>query len=83
MRLRTLGWSALIVVPLLVCAGHLHGKRAASAETVREVNRCLSLVRIATSRRRRNADEQRERHGAAGRRLGGASRSPGNLPRSA
>jgi len=43
---------ALLIVPLFVCAGRLHGQHGAPpAGLLQEVNRCLSLVR-ATSRRR-------------------------------
>lgn len=74
MRLRTLGWSALILLPLLVCAGHLHARRGANPESLREMTRCLSIVRVAASRRKGNQDQhERERHGTAGVRTDAAA----------
>ena len=73
MRLRALGCSVLIVLPLLVCAGQLHAKRAAGPDAMRDVNRCLSIVRVATARRRKASQHDgRERHATAGVRTASA-----------
>ncbi len=50
MRFRLLGWSALVILPLVIAAG-MYVRRGATAENMKEVNRCLSIVRVATSRR--------------------------------
>jgi hypothetical protein len=53
MRLGPLARSALVLLPLLVCAGRLHAQRSANPQRVtQEVNRCLTVVRVAASRRR-------------------------------
>jgi hypothetical protein len=66
-RLSPLTRSALVLIPLLLCAGRLHAQRARSPEGVtQEVNRCLTLVRVATSRRKGERDRTGvERPGAA------------------
>jgi hypothetical protein len=44
---------ALVLLPLIVCAGRLQAQRSRSPESMtQEVNRCLSMVRVAASRRR-------------------------------
>ncbi len=63
MRLGRLVSSAVIFVPLLlVCAGRLHAQRGGSPQGMtQEVNRCLTVMRVAAARRRTNEDErQRE-----------------------
>jgi hypothetical protein len=51
---------ALLIVPLFVCAGRLHGQHGAPpAGLLQEVNRCLSLVR-ATSRRRHEQERSQK-----------------------
>jgi hypothetical protein len=54
MRLGRLGWSAVIFVPLLlVCGSRLYGQRSGSPQGVtQEVNRCLTVIRVAASRRK-------------------------------
>ena len=52
MSFRLVVRSALVLLPLLLCAGRLHGQRATPQGVTQEVNRCLSLVRVASSRRR-------------------------------
>ena len=42
----------LICVPLVICAARLHSRAAASpAGVTQDVNRCLTVVRLASSRR--------------------------------
>ena len=42
----------LICVPLVICAARLHSRGAASpAGVTQDVNRCLTVVRLAASRR--------------------------------
>ena len=54
MRVGTLARSAIIFVPLLlICVGRLHAQRSASPDGLtKEVNRCLTVMRVAASRRR-------------------------------
>jgi hypothetical protein len=53
MRLRVLTRSALVLLPLLVLAGRLHAQRTASPQGMtQDVNRCLTIVRVAATRRR-------------------------------
>lgn len=54
MRLRTLVRSAVVFIPLLlVCAGRLHAQRTAPPERMtQELNRCLTVMRVAAARRR-------------------------------
>lgn len=52
MRFRLVVRSALVLLPLLLCATRLHAQRATPQGVTQEVNRCLSLVRVASSRRR-------------------------------
>ena len=64
MRLGRLIGSAVIFVPLLlVCAGRLHAQRSGSPQGMtQEVNRCLTVMRVAAGRRRTAENErQRER----------------------
>jgi hypothetical protein len=60
MRIGRLVGSVLIFVPLLVvCAGRLHAQRGGTPQGVtQEVNRCLTVVRVAASRRRRGEGGQ-------------------------
>jgi hypothetical protein len=51
-RFRLIARSALVLLPLLMCAARLHAQRATPQGVTQEVNRCLSLVRVASSRRR-------------------------------
>ena len=61
MRLSPLTRSALVLIPLLLCAGRLHSQRAATMQgTTQEVNRCLTIVRVAASRRRNRKSDDRE-----------------------
>jgi hypothetical protein len=42
----------LILIPLVICASRVHGHAAATPGAVtQEVNRCLTMVRIAATRR--------------------------------
>lgn len=61
MRVGTLARSAIIFVPLLlICVGRLHAQRSASPDGLtKEVNRCLTVMRVAASRRRNNAPQGR------------------------
>jgi hypothetical protein len=44
---------ALVLLPLLLCAGRLQAQRSRAPQNVtQEVNRCLAMVRVAASRRR-------------------------------
>jgi hypothetical protein len=44
--------SFLMLIPLVICAGRVHGHAVASPGALtQEVNRCLTLVRIAATRR--------------------------------
>ena len=53
MRLRTVARYSLILLPLLVCAGRIHANRARNPQgTTQDVNRYLTAVRVAASRRR-------------------------------
>jgi hypothetical protein len=54
MRLGRLVGATVVLVPLLlVCAARLHAQRGASPHGVtQEVNRCLTVMRVASSRRR-------------------------------
>ena len=62
MRVRRFARSAVLLVPLmLVCAGRLHAHGGTSpAGMTQELNRCLTLIRAAASRRRQT-DEHRQR----------------------
>ena len=52
---------ALLLVPLFVCAGRLHGHRGGvPAGALQEVNRCLSVVRAVS--RRRHQEERNQPH---------------------
>ena len=64
MRLSPLTRAALVLIPLLLCASRLHSQRKASVQGMtQEVNRCLTIVRVAASRRR---NRKEERFGAGG-----------------
>jgi hypothetical protein len=67
MRLSPLTRCVLVVLPLLLCAGRLHATRSRTpAGLTQEVNRCLTLVRVASSRRRgERGQTDRRRPGAA------------------
>jgi len=66
MRLRPLARSALVLIPLLLFVGRLHVQGSRNVRnTTQEVNRCLTLVRDAASRRDRKRRAV-ERFGAAG-----------------
>ena len=58
MRLRTLVRSAVVFIPLLlVCAGRMHAQRTAAPERMtQELNRCLTVMRVAAARRRSTAE---------------------------
>lgn len=60
MRLGRLVGGALVFVPLLlICASRLHAQRGATPHGVtQEVNRCLTVVRVAASRRRFRQDNR-------------------------
>jgi hypothetical protein len=56
---------ALICVPLAICAARLHSQSAGSpAGVTQDVNRCLTVVRVAASRR---GAAGRGRHALVGR----------------
>jgi hypothetical protein len=75
MRLSPFTRSALVLIPLLLCAGRIHSQRNGSVQGVtQEVNRCLTIVRVAASRRRdRKGRQSVERFGAAGVATDGSS----------
>jgi hypothetical protein len=59
MRIGRVVRCALVVFPLLVCAGRLHAQRTFTPDgAMQEINRCLSVVRATASRRR--SDRERE-----------------------
>jgi hypothetical protein len=67
MRLSPLTRSALVLIPLLLCANRIHAQRTANMQGMtQEVNRCLTIVRVAASRRRNPKSQDAERFGAAG-----------------
>ena len=75
MRLSPLTRSALVLIPLLLCAARIHSQRTGSVQGMtQEVNRCLTIVRVAASRRRDRKDRQEERFGAAGIASDGSSK---------
>ena len=51
MVLRFLGQIVLFAASVTVCAGRLHGHHLSPVAVTQELNRCLSAVRIAASRR--------------------------------
>jgi hypothetical protein len=60
MRLTRVTRCALLLVPLLVCAGRLHAQRSAvPAGLLQEVNRCLAVVRSTSKRRTQHERNQR------------------------
>ncbi len=70
MPLRVWTRSALVLLPLLVLAGRLHAQRTASPQGMtQELNRCLTIVRVAASRRRGEASGRETilRRAASGR----------------
>ena len=75
MRLSPLTRSVLVVLPLLLCAGRLHATRTRTpAGLTQEVNRCLTLVRVASSRRKRDRSaDDTQRFGSAGISAAGVS----------
>ena len=61
MRLGTLIKSAIVFVPLLIiCGARMHAQRTASPEMTQEVSRCLTVMRVATARRK-TSKERAER----------------------
>jgi hypothetical protein len=79
MRLSPLTRSALVLIPLLLCASRLHSQRGASSMQgmTQEVNRCLTIVRVAASRRRdRKNDRELDRFKSAGVASDGAVQFP-------
>ena len=79
MRLSPLTRSALVLIPLLLCASRLHTQRGASMQGMtQEVNRCLTIVRVAASRRRNRKQDDREldRFKSAGVATSGAVQRP-------
>ena len=61
MRLRFVTRCAFVLLPLLIFAGRLHAQRAATpGGMTQEVNRCLTIVRVAASRRK-SSQEREER----------------------
>ena len=60
MRLGPVARCAFVFVPLLlVCAGRLHASRAATPDRMTsEVNRCLTVMRAAASRRKKTTKER-------------------------
>jgi hypothetical protein len=75
MRLSPLTRSALVLIPLLLCAWKIHSQRNASVQgTTQEVNRCLTIVRVAVSRRKDDKNEQEaQRFTAVGAATDGSS----------
>ena len=60
MRLTRATRCALLLVPLLVCAGRLHAQRSVvPAGLLQEVNRCLAVVRSTSKRRNQTERNQR------------------------
>ena len=80
MRLSPLTRSALVLIPLLLCANRIHSQRTANLQgTTQEVNRCLTMVRVAASRRRNRKDTtDLERFKSAG--VAADGRSEGSPP---
>jgi hypothetical protein len=62
MRLGRLLGSAIVFVPLLlICAGRLNAQRGATPQGMtQEVNRCLTVMRVAASRRKNGEDGRRQ-----------------------
>ena len=62
MRLGRLLGSAIVFVPLLlICAGRLNAQRNATPQGMtQEVNRCLTVMRVAASRRKNGKDDPRQ-----------------------
>jgi hypothetical protein len=80
--LRPLARSAVLLVPLLVvCGARLHAQRSATPERLpQELNRCLTLIRVAAARRR-PSDDVASRLALAVRSDGGPSWLPRRRPR--
>jgi hypothetical protein len=52
-RFKVITRCALVLLPLLLCAGRLQAQRSRGPHNMtQEVNRCLSIVRVAASRRK-------------------------------
>lgn len=60
MRFGTLARSAVVLLPLLVvCAARLHAQRTAAPDRMtQEVNRCLTVMRVAAARRKSTSDSR-------------------------
>ena len=63
MRLGRLLGSAIVFVPLLlICASRVHAQRGANPNGMtQEVNRCLTVMRVAASRRKTGHESRREK----------------------
>jgi hypothetical protein len=61
MRLGRLLGSAIVFVPLLlICASRVHAQRGANPNGMtQEVNRCLTVMRVAASRRKTGHESRR------------------------
>jgi hypothetical protein len=66
MRLGRLLGSAIVFVPLLlICASRVHAQRGANPNGMtQEVNRCLTVMRVAASRRKTDESGRREKLGS-------------------
>ena len=73
MRLRLLTRSAFVLLPLLVFAGRFHAQRVPPGGMTQEVNRCLTIVRVAASRRK--SSQEREERQALESALSGRERA--------
>jgi hypothetical protein len=61
MRFVPIARFALVLLPLLVCAGRIHAHRSGGMDGMtREVNRCLTVVRVAATRRRGRLEQERK-----------------------
>jgi hypothetical protein len=62
MRLGRLLGSAIVFVPLLlICAGRLNAQRGSTPQGMtQEVNRCLTVMRVAASRRKTGRDGRQQ-----------------------
>lgn len=67
MRLSPLTRAALVLIPLLLCAGKIHSRRTGSMQGMtQEVNRTLTIVRVAVSRRKDRKNQQEAERFTAG-----------------
>lgn len=61
MRFSPITRFALVLLPLLVCAGRIQAHRSGGMDGMtREVNRCLTVVRVAAMRRRGRVEQERK-----------------------